>query len=713
MNDYRESFIELASPTFSPTQDDSRSPYSALASLRDDHPPPPRASVYADDEFSSHPYASTKPLLAPLSTAGKPPIPTSAKPDFSRRSRSAQRPAIEQPSPNTPSPSDSSPDYERALRNRPSTSNLLQPHERADLVRKTRKLTQLFGQTPGVGHYPVDVDLGRAHVSRTNLVGAPPHPSRRKHRPAASMLDDPIVPVYDAQRRVVWPPADDAQYASAGARRRSVPLSPAEFWTVSALSVSGGSRTSSLSITSQDAAHVIEIGSAEGTAQTEDGDSHTDLPDREASPRSPESFIDLSDEEDPAAFPDCRSPATPKGYPLSPLAGPLLSPSTPSIDGLSLSAEQLAEEDRRRKRERLAKLHRFLGSRVPAHLVLGPLDEGLPLPLPASPSPQDDMCGEDADARKLRLRRRRSSSAAEFAGTWSDEIDRLKEDLNDREKAINVRRAVKMEKMFGVAPPQVLYHTRQAVSSPGSSSASPATPKSKHSPQSSAALPPQQSAGPSAGRNPNQAAYKGKSKKGARPGTAESTEPLIDPRAPSSDNWDGGGGNGSGHMLTAMSDVYLHYRHSLNSLNDIIDRDDKQSLAELHDYLSGRGYDTGDETPTEESVFPLSHARAAAQTKAERRRSMPTRTSMASVSSEWTVLPSPPPEENAFQQRRRRAAKLTQFFGVNYRDLMNEILESIEKGLEEERGRGTMQPDEIQDLMQKLRRLKTKRNNWP
>lgn len=447
MNDYRESFIELASPTFSPTQDDSRSPYSALASLRDDHPPPPRASVYADDEFSSHPYASTKPLLAPLSTAGKPPIPTSAKPDFSRRSRSAQRPAIEQPSPNTPSPSDSSPDYERALRNRPSTSNLLQPHERADLVRKTRKLTQLFGQTPGVGHYPVDVDLGRAHVSRTNLVGAPPHPSRRKHRPAASMLDDPIVPVYDAQRRVVWPPADDAQYASAGARRRSVPLSPAEFWTVSALSVSGGSRTSSLSITSQDAAHVIEIGSAEGTAQTEDGDSHTDLPDREASPRSPESFIDLSDEEDPAAFPDCRSPATPKGYPLSPLAGPLLSPSTPSIDGLSLSAEQLAEEDRRRKRERLAKLHRFLGSRVPAHLVLGPLDEGLPLPLPASPSPQDDMCGEDADARKLRLRRRRSSSAAEFAGTWSDEIDRLKEDLNDREKAINVRRAVKMEKV--------------------------------------------------------------------------------------------------------------------------------------------------------------------------------------------------------------------------------------------------------------------------
>ena len=444
MNDHRESFIELASPTFSPT--DAR---ATFASFRDEQRPPQQRDSLFPDEFSFHPYASTKPLLAPLST-GKPPIPTSAKPDFSsRRSKSAQRAPVEEPSPNTPSPSEPSPDYERGLRNRPSTSNLLQPHERADLVRKTRKLTQLFGQTPGVGHYPVEVDFGRGHAARTNLVGAVPHPSRRrKHKPAASMLDDPIVPVYDAQKRVVWPPAEEGQYASAGARRRSVPLSPAEYSAVgSALSVSVGG-------------HVIEIGSAEGTAAWSEGsgasggseNSHADLAEREAS-GSPESFIDLSDEEDPAAFPDSRSPATPKGYLLPPRSDSLLSPSTPSLDALSLSSEQLAEEDRRRKRERLAKLHRFLGSRVPAHLVLGPLEEGVPLPPPASPSPQDDMYGEDADARKLRLRRRRSSSAAEFAGTWSDEIDRLKEDLNDREKAINVRRAVKMEKVRRVQRP--------------------------------------------------------------------------------------------------------------------------------------------------------------------------------------------------------------------------------------------------------------------
>lgn len=95
-----------------------------------------------------------------------------------------------------------------------------------------------------------------------------------------------------------------------------------------------------------------------------------------------------------------------------------------------------------------------------------------------------------------------------------------------------------------------------------------------------------------------------------------------------------------------------------------------------------------------------------------------------------SFIPPPPPEEGStFQVRRRRAAKLTNFFGVNYRELMSEILESIEKGIEEESGRGTLKPDEIQvcifsflhgisvliylgqDLVQKLRNLKTKRNS--
>ena len=81
--------------------------------------------------------------------------------------------------------------------------------------------------------------------------------------------------------------------------------------------------------------------------------------------------------------------------------------------------------------------------------------------------------------------------------------------------------------------------------------------------------------------------------------------------------------------------------------------------------------------------------------KAERRRSLPSRTSIASFTSEISLALAPTPPEPSFQQRRRRAAKLTHFFGVDYRELMNEVLESIEKGLEEERGKGTLKPDEV------------------
>ena len=84
--------------------------------------------------------------------------------------------------------------------------------------------------------------------------------------------------------------------------------------------------------------------------------------------------------------------------------------------------------------------------------------------------------------------------------------------------------------------------------------------------------------------------------------------------------------------------------------------------------------------------------------KAIRRRSLPTRASVTSLSSEFSVMTTTTPsaEEKTFQARRKRAAKLTQFFGVDYRDLMNEIFDSIEQGLQEESGRGTLRPDEVQ-----------------
>jgi len=53
-----------------------------------------------------------------------------------------------------------------------------------------------------------------------------------------------------------------------------------------------------------------------------------------------------------------------------------------------------------------------------------------------------------------------------------------------------------------------------------------------------------------------------------------------------------------------------------------------------------------------------------------------------------------------FQARRRRATKLIQFFGVDYRELIKDVLESIEGGLEHERKRGTLNPDEAEVNMQ-------------
>ena len=111
-------------------------------------------------------------------------------------------------------------------------------------------------------------------------------------------------------------------------------------------------------------------------------------------------------------------------------------------------------------------------------------------------------------------------------------------------------------------------------------------------------------------------------------------------------------------------------------------QDDRESLAELHDYISSR---RGDNNHANWHNPDDDDATVASPTRLERRRSLPSRTSILSISSEYSlasVVPPPAPEEGyAFQVRRRRAAKLTNFFGVNYRELMSEILESLEKGI--------------------------------
>ena len=68
---------------------------------------------------------------------------------------------------------------------------------------------------------------------------------------------------------------------------------------------------------------------------------------------------------------------------------------------------------------------------------------------------------------------------------------------------------------------------------------------------------------------------------------------------------------------------------------------------------------------------------------------------MTSISSELSFT-MPRPDLTDFQLRRRRAAKLTNFFGVDYRVLIQDVLESIESGLEHERKRGTLAAEEAE-----------------
>lgn len=125
-----------------------------------------------------------------------------------------------------------------------------------------------------------------------------------------------------------------------------------------------------------------------------------------------------------------------------PILSPHPFPSTPRsrpLDSLEfMPHSHTPEEDRRRRREKIAKLHRFLGSRVPTSLVLGLSDANDTLPA------LDTTVG---NVHTHHLGRRRSSSATEFKSNWFDPDDRMKEELDEREKAINVRRAVKMEKV--------------------------------------------------------------------------------------------------------------------------------------------------------------------------------------------------------------------------------------------------------------------------
>jgi hypothetical protein len=264
---------------------------------------------------------------------------------------------------------------------KPATTNFLDEAERAELVWKSRKLARLFGETPNA----------EAVVNQAGLL-----PSVLAH----GKRSEPA----DAQ---VHPPRPDG--ANTFSRRYSLPLRVDDMPSIdfsTARDADGklgspelcSNRPSSSPVDTTVQSNSLRANSIRST--------------------SPVSFIEVSDD---------RS----------------LSSVSSSYSSKTVSIN--LESERRRKRERLAKLYRFLGSQVPISLVLGTNDESSA----SLPPRQQHIHGFDNTEfrRNALLKRRRSSSAILRSSTWSDDVERLKADLGDREKAIIVRRAQKMEKV--------------------------------------------------------------------------------------------------------------------------------------------------------------------------------------------------------------------------------------------------------------------------
>jgi hypothetical protein len=270
--------------------------------------------------------------------SSKPDLPTPMKPGISR--------PLPRPLPPIPTASGAP---------LPPTTNLLDSGERADLLRKSRKLARVFGKTPGADAIPVQ----EPSLSMRSRYSSDSDWSRSPSQSQSELELDEV-------------------------RRHSTPLRPDD---VSSMSSQG-----SLSPSKDQAGHHLHNDGGDTASVILEADKIT-----------------------------------------KPL---------PSIPTQSLLEEQA--DERRRKREKLAKLHRFLGSRVPINLVLGTdIEASLPSPYfsPISPLYRYE------DRQTTWLKRRKSSSAIPSSPHWSNDLERVKEELNEQEKLINVRRAVKMEKV--------------------------------------------------------------------------------------------------------------------------------------------------------------------------------------------------------------------------------------------------------------------------
>jgi hypothetical protein len=399
--DSRESFYARAShlsnpnamyPT--PTRAEFR-PHSRADTVRSDTSQLP---VFAQPDAGVAPYQPVAPverrrtrpqsmLISPTSIANsyfdytdaselirsKPPLPRGPKPALFLR-----KAAVASSNPSSPK------EYMRPQQHTlPPTTNTRDPSERQELLRKHRKLAQMFGEGVTGMLWPND-DL---HGGRMRVRGPVPPSSHRKGSLSAGAHDDG----HGEQILIISP-----------VRRHSTPTS-AEFG---------------------DYAKMVQNAQGDGDTRQRRGSG------------SPESFMELSDDESDARRGDDASSV------------------------ISREPEVTAEQERKKMRDKLAKLHRFLGSRVPVELALGAeyvlKDQDLPRPALVAVSPASDKEGDTKDGGKKWKRRRRSSSSAALPGyvevtspaePRDPPEERIKDELDERERALNLKRANKMEQV--------------------------------------------------------------------------------------------------------------------------------------------------------------------------------------------------------------------------------------------------------------------------
>jgi hypothetical protein len=305
----------------------------------------------------------------------------------------------------------------------PPTTNHLNAQERADLVRKTKKLAQVFGQTPDANSLLPLMDDGNGNVRLAVSPGAAAQ--RNRHQRAAQSMSENAYIMASTPTSADWPSSDGTRYISASGRRHSDPMSPDH---VSFLADHSSDDSDG------DHSNTVKEGSVRTVNAAQTNVSHDVLRDDASS------FVDFSDEVGARSVLGAHSRKL----------GHMSSPSAPSFFDVP-TPEEAAELERKRKRDRLAKLHRFLGSRVPADLVIGSFD--LEASLPEVMEEHNSPVSEDEGLSRWKMKRKRDTVNLETP-MWFDDLDWNKAELDTKEKALNVRRAHKMEQvgafyMFG------------------------------------------------------------------------------------------------------------------------------------------------------------------------------------------------------------------------------------------------------------------------